>query len=101
MKSYTVEEYKKAGCQEMNGGMLVVHGMTDGKVCDTGCARFEEGKCVAYKKLIGTSPASPSSSSYEAVPVETVKQEASRRGISISEVRRQRTQSRYSNNDNQ
>ena len=54
MKSYTVEQYRIAGCQEMeNKSMVAVHGITNGKVCGTGCHAFAGGKCQAYKKLIG------------------------------------------------
>jgi len=53
MKSYTVEQYIKAGCPEMeHQNMMAVHGLTGGKVCDTGCHAFDSGKCPAYKKLV-------------------------------------------------
>jgi hypothetical protein len=65
--------------------MQAVWEFTNGKVCDTGCHAFDNGKCAAYKKLTTVSPT---------VPIqeigETVKQEAARMGLSISEVRRQR-----------
>lgn len=52
MKSYTVQQYITAGCHEMeHSNMLAVHGITGGKVCDTGCHAFNGGKCQAYKKL--------------------------------------------------
>lgn len=86
MKSYSISEYIEAGCEEMDGIMMAVHKATTGKVCDSGCAVFNEGTCHAYRKLIlldrlGKSPVKQQ---------ETVKQEATKRGISISEVRRQR-----------
>ena len=53
MKSYTIKQYLDAGCQEMEvPAMTAVHGMTGGKVCDTGCHAFDSGKCPAYKKLV-------------------------------------------------
>ena len=84
MKSYSVAEYILAGCKEMDSpSMLAVHGLTQGKVCD-GCHAFNDGKCLAYKKL--TSFKTPISMTLQ----ETVKQEAKRRGVSISQVRRWR-----------
>jgi hypothetical protein len=88
VKSYTISEYISAGCNEMNiPSMLAVHGITNGKVCDTGCSRFNGGNCPAYKDLVKSKlvVGPPHNSQYE-----TVRQEASRRGISISQVRKER-----------
>lgn len=91
MESYSVEAYQKAGCKlladEMAGisgiqGSLV-HGLTGGKVCDTGCHAFNLGRCSAYQNLVNDREVL-------VAPVETVRAEAKRRGISISEVRRQK-----------
>lgn len=55
MKSYTIQQYLNAGCPEMSIPIMVaVHGKTGGKVCDTGCHAFHNGKCPAYKKLTST-----------------------------------------------
>lgn len=87
MNSYSIDDYKKAGCKEIyNALMLGVHGITDGRVCDTGCHAFNNGGCQAYKIL--TQPTLRKVTSE--IKTETVKEESLRRGISISEVRRQR-----------
>lgn len=60
---------------------------TNGDPCTTGCAYFQGGRCPAYLALTGK----PTQAKLVATPQdETVRQEAARRGISISEVRRQR-----------
>ena len=88
MKSYTIQEYLDANCEEMKDlTMRAVHGLSNGKVCDTGCHAFDNGKCTAYKNLISNQKAE-TQSNFEIV--ETVREEAKRRNISISEVRRQR-----------
>ena len=86
MKSYSIHDYQLAGCQEMHGAMVVVHMATQGKVCDTGCWAFKDGQCPAYKKL--TAPLS--TKIMQTFNADTVREEAERRKISISEVRRQR-----------
>lgn len=84
MKSYSIDEYIEAGCEEMNiPAMIGVHGLSNGKVCDTGCHAFDGGNCKAYKNLIFERKAKEE-------PTETVRQEAERRSLSIKEVRRQR-----------
>ncbi len=85
MKNYTIQEYIDAGCNEIKvTSMQAVWIITGGMVCDTGCHAFANGKCDAYKKLtIAPKPVIRK-------PMETVRQEAVRRGLSISEVRRQR-----------
>jgi len=70
--------------------MIGVHNMTNGKMCDTGCHAFRDGECYAYKKLTHSVEQLLAVKSIAIKPQETVKQEAKRRGISISEVRRQR-----------
>lgn len=85
MRSYSIQEYEVAGCKEMRGAMLAIHGITTGKVCDTGCYAFNEGKCLAYLRL--THFVTPAENS---ITRETVRQEATRRCISISQVRRER-----------
>jgi len=84
MKSYSMEDYKKAGCKEFeNPSMIAVHAIVGGKVCDTGCYAYHSGRCGAYKNLVNDRVVPET-------PTETVREEAKRRGISISEVRRQR-----------
>lgn len=89
MKSYNAMQYIDAGCTfaaKTPIPFLGVHGVTDGKVCDTGCAAFAGGMCPAYRKL--SVPQAPKS--LKTKQGETVREEATRRGLSISEVRRQR-----------
>lgn len=83
MKSYTVAEYLDAGCPELKiASMMLVHGITGGRVCDTGCHAFNGGGCQYYRNLIsGKTPTKYA---------ETVRQEAERRGVSIKTVRRER-----------
>jgi hypothetical protein len=55
MKSYTVMQYLNAKCPEMRDPIMrAVHTDTGGKVCDTGCHLYNNGKCPAYKKLIAS-----------------------------------------------
>ena len=86
MDSYRVHEYQQAGCPEIDSPvMLGVWALTNGKMCDTGCHAFNKGNCKFYKKLTATTTASN-----QIQHSETVRQEAARRGLSISEIRRQR-----------
>jgi len=85
MEPYNIQAYLDAGCFEMKLALMVlVHGKTGGRVCDTGCHAFDNGRCRAYMKLVNQSKRSTIE------PTETVKEEAARRGIGIREVRRQR-----------
>ena len=90
MNKYPLGEYLFSGCEFANTGkqaFVFMWAATDGKVCDTGCAWFDGGKCAAYRKL--TIPAKPAA---QQEPQETVRETAARLGISISEVRRRRRQ---------
>ena len=82
MKGFTVEQYKAAGCPEMErGSVLFVHGVSGGRVCDTGCHAFASGNCGFYRKLV-SGVATPTAKVY----TETVREDAARLGISIGEV---------------
>lgn len=88
MISFEIKSYQDAGCTMLSTAkdataMTAVHGITGGRLCDTGCAAYHGGKCAAYRRMVGALPAQP-------FHVETVKQEAARLGISLSEVRRRR-----------
>jgi hypothetical protein len=86
MKSYSIAEYMGAGCMEVyRSSMIAVHRYTQGKMCDTGCWAFHQGRCLAYRKLT-IAVTTSATTQY----VETVRQEADRRGISISRVRKER-----------
>lgn len=86
MKRYEILDYIKAGCEELkHKAMVGVFGITDGKICDTGCHAYNNGNCKAYKNLINDR-----TDRKMIEPTETVRNEAKRRSISISEVRRQR-----------
>jgi len=89
MKSYTIHEYQAAGCLqysslEVTATMLALHTVMGGKVCDTGCSFFDSGRCPAYKSLVRDTKTAIS------VHTETVRKEATRRGVSIKQVRRER-----------
>lgn len=92
MNSFKIDAYIAAGCTMLPpqkdglAAMHAVHGLTGGRLCDTGCVAFRGGKCSAYMRLTRNLPAQP-------ISTETVKQEAARLGISISEVRRRRNPS--------
>ena len=62
-----------------------IHQATNGDPCTTGCAYFDGGKCSAYTAL--TKPAATPTSPQG----ETVREAATRLGVSISEMRRRRT----------
>lgn len=59
MKSYSILMYDDAGCPwlgdcaklNMEHVFQAVLMATGGKVCDTGCAQFDGGKCSGYQKL--------------------------------------------------
>jgi len=90
MDRKNIEDYRSAQCPfEQETGLVfsAVHQVTNGRVCDTGCAQFNGGKCPAYQKLI-----IPSNDGAGQLPQETVRETANRLGISISEVRRRRKQ---------
>lgn len=92
MNSYSVADYQDAGCSLMNspnrGMLLAVHELAGGKLCDTGCADFNKGKCLAYRNLLGAVVSGATIN--PSAPIESVRDEAARRGVSLSEVRRNR-----------
>ena len=90
MKVFTVQQHKDANCYIADGRGIpfeTLYSYANGKLCDRGCAYFDGGRCAAYKKLIvaGDRP-------IQQAHTETVRQQAERMGISISEVRRLRQQ---------
>jgi len=94
MKSFDIKSYQDAGCtmlavQKDNASMAAVHAITGGKLCDTGCAAYHGGKCAAFQRMTRSLPT-------QATYTETVKQEAARLGVSVSEVRRRRNPSTVS-----
>lgn len=88
-KPYSLVQYRDAGCFTLTRGDRLdaigvgLHQATGGMVCN-GCF-MQTTSCPALKKLSNTIVSEP-----KGVYTETVRQEAARRGISISEVRRQR-----------
>ena len=60
MKRYTILQYDDAGCPWLKETAKInkehifyaVLQATGGKVCDTGCAQFNGGKCPGYINLI-------------------------------------------------
>jgi hypothetical protein len=90
MKVFTVQQHKDADCYLTDGNGIpfeTLYSYANGKLCGTGCAFYSGGRCPAYRKLIaaGDRP-------IQQAPTETVRQQAERMGISISEVRRLRQQ---------
>ncbi len=91
MQRFELAEYIAAGCFQVERGPgftvgVGLHGLTNGRMCD-GCPKFKEGRCPSYKELI-RGLAQKKRDMF--TPTETVREKASRLGISISEVRRQR-----------
>ena len=88
--SFTVFQYVAANCELANriDMFVTVHTLTGGNPCTTGCAYYSGGKCRAHLVLNRKEPTvkAPVVPEYS----ETVKQEADRLGVSISEVRRRR-----------
>lgn len=90
MQRFELAEYMAAGCFQVERGPgfaigVGLHGYTDGRMCD-GCPKFENGKCPAYKTLMKGA----TQQKQMLAPTETVREEATRFGVSISEVRRRR-----------
>lgn len=91
MQRFEVHEYMNADCMQLERGPMLIaglelHSLTGGKMCD-GCPKFNRGTCESYKELMRS--ARPAMKTPH-VPQETVRQEAERLGVSISEVRRRR-----------
>lgn len=84
---HEISDFLKTDCQLLRPIELFVglHGATGGDPCTTGCAYFKGGRCPAYMKLI-----IPAKVEAQQEPMETVRETATRLGISISEVRRRR-----------
>lgn len=90
MNSYSLSEYARVGCMQIEPGPgfylgVSLYGFTAGRMCP-GCPKFSNGKGGCYRKLTSAGNQKVTTTA----PVETVRQEATRRGLSISEVRRQR-----------
>lgn len=87
---YSLTQYLNAGCLTLTRdgiGDLIgigIHSVTGGMPCN-GCFMSKTG-CSALAKLRGADRPTKTT----ATPIETVREEAVRRGISIGEVRRQR-----------
>jgi len=88
--SFSVSQYVDAGCELAHpiNLFVTVYRLTKGDPCTTGCAYYKGGQCKAHLALNrgGTTVKAPVVPKYS----ETVKQEAARLGVSISEVRRRR-----------
>lgn len=90
MQRYELAEYMDAGCMQVERGPgfavgVGLYGFTGGRMCD-GCPKFQGGKCPSYKELVS----GRKQAARQIATAETVRQEAERLGISISEVRRRR-----------
>lgn len=88
MKSFGLQAYKDAGCTlvpAMGDVAMALWSESDGALCP-GCAAYHNGGCQAYRKLTS------GRSVLEKQCGETVREEAERRGVSIKQVRRERTE---------
>lgn len=94
----TQEQFAKAGCHLVTETGIAsavvlfnsIYQATDGNPCD-GCSYYENGKCEAYKSLLRNRRYAPRQSpGIPQAAQETVKQEATRRGISLAQVRKER-----------
>lgn len=85
-QSFTLREYEASGCFQFEVPFLAyaLHQVTQGRMCN-GCPKYEGGKCESLRKMLR-----PAVKALAQPAGETVRQEAARRGLSISEVRRQR-----------
>ena len=57
MKSFSISQYLDVDCALRNpnpGILLALVQETRGRVCTTGCADYNGGKCMSYQKLITT-----------------------------------------------
>jgi len=92
MRSFPLIEYQRAGCQQFKESPVIwtaLHQETQGKICDTGCAMYDEGRCPAYRNL-NTYGKRSDLSKTEKLKQETIREEAARTGMKINEVRRLR-----------
>lgn len=103
---FTIEEYADSGCfQFENFGIgLGLYSLTDGHICN-GCPKYEGGRCSSFKTMMNDRSEEstaqvgsifPDSLPNKSKPYETVRQEAERLGVSISEVRRRRNSAKIS-----
>lgn len=87
-RKYSLSEYDAAGCKQFDDSNLLIvaalHRFTSGLMCN-GCP-IRLYNCAAYNKLL----ALDKKTKPQPMQTETVREEAKRRNISISEVRRQR-----------
>ena len=85
MQAFTIEQYRDSGCFQFEKPELAhgLHQYTHGRMCN-GCPKYEGGKCESLRKMLRPAVGQPAG--------ETVRQEATRRGLSISEIRRQRAE---------
>ena len=85
MQSFTIEQYRDSGCFQFESPVIGMglHQVTQGRICN-GCPKYNGGNCASLRKMLR-----PAALALQQPAGETVRQEATRRGISISEVRRQ------------
>lgn len=93
MRRFELSQYLNTDCFQVERGPSFTTGIalyhaTGGNMCN-GCPAFKVGSCKDYKKLISDSDRDTSTFTYS-LKVETVREEATRRGISINAVRRER-----------
>jgi len=82
---FTIKEYEDAGCMQMEVPFgTALHEHMRGRMCD-GCPKYNGSDCESLRKM-----RRPENKTLGSPAGETVREEASRRGIGIKEVRRQR-----------
>lgn len=91
-RAFSVAEYASVGCEQMRDIIgIAIHELSGGFMCN-GCPVRQSG-CAAYEKLLRGAQA-PKATAPITATTETVREEAARRNVSLSEVRRQRAAQR-------
>lgn len=91
METSEVVDFLAAGCEIAVRSPNLFDGLfqaTNADPCTTGCAYFEGGRCDAYRQILKKRNENKNNTIRSLG--ESVKDEAARRGISISQVRKER-----------
>jgi hypothetical protein len=92
MKAQNIENYVKAGCiiigETPSKNVIARHLIYKGKLCDE-CFAFNNGTCESYQKL---TEEENEKKRFAQPSMLTVRQEATKRNMSIKQVRKERSQ---------
>ena len=92
-KAFSLSAYMQTNCIQFEGRArgigIALHQAMEGFICN-GCPKFNDGVCPDYKQLLGSTQLQSTPKAQQ----ETVREEATRLGISIKEVRRRRNADR-------